>query len=190
MYYRKFSLSAFFLSATLSLCAQQLVWTRVAEGVWKTQIGEPEAFDLFKAGDIDPNLVAISSVGNTGFPVDEQSVVGGMVDGKANLRFPLEKSEQIFGFGLNFKTIGQRGRILELHVDHYGGKDNGRTHAPIPFYVSDRGYGVFINSARYIKVWAIITVSEKNGKWKGAISKGERGKPDGVGKVTWKFMGR
>jgi hypothetical protein len=43
---------------------------------------------------------------------------------------------------------------LELHVDHYGGKDNGRTHAPVPFYVSSNGYGVFINSARYLKVWA------------------------------------
>jgi alpha-D-xyloside xylohydrolase len=43
---------------------------------------------------------------------------------------------------------------LRLHVDHYGGKDNGRTHAPVPFYVSAKGYGVFINSARYIDVYA------------------------------------
>jgi hypothetical protein len=39
-------------------------------------------------------------------------------------------------------------------MDHYGGKDNGRTHAPTPFYVSSKGYGVFINSARYINVYA------------------------------------
>ncbi len=64
------------------------------------------------------------------------------------------KDEQIFGFGLNFKTVHQRGKILQLHVDHYGGTDNGRTHAPVPFYVSDRGYGVFINSARYLTVYA------------------------------------
>ncbi|MBN2665549.1 MAG: DUF5110 domain-containing protein, partial [Bacteroidales bacterium] len=31
---------------------------------------------------------------------------------------------------------------------------NGRTHAPVPFYVSDRGYGVFINSSRYLTVYA------------------------------------
>lgn len=44
--------------------------------------------------------------------------------------------------------------ILQLHVDHYGGRDNGRTHAPTPFYVSSKGYGVFVNSARYINVYA------------------------------------
>ncbi len=33
-------------------------------------------------------------------------------------------------------------------------RDNGRTHAPVPFYVSSKGYGVFINSARYINVYA------------------------------------
>ena len=43
---------------------------------------------------------------------------------------------------------------MQLHVDHYGGKDNGRTHAPVPFYVSSNGYGVFINSARYLDVYA------------------------------------
>lgn len=48
----------------------------------------------------------------------------------------------------------QRGKILNLHVDHYGGKDNGRTHAPVPFYVSSLGYGVFVNSARYLTVYA------------------------------------
>lgn len=31
-----------------------------------------------------------------------------------------------------------------MHVDHYGGKDNGRTHAPVPFYISSLGYGVLL----------------------------------------------
>ncbi|MEZ4902121.1 MAG: hypothetical protein R2822_10370 [Spirosomataceae bacterium] len=66
----------------------------------------------------------------------------------------MEKEEQIFGLGLNFQTVNQRGRILNLHVDHYGGKDNGRTHAPVPFYVSSKGYGVLIDVARYITVYA------------------------------------
>ena len=43
---------------------------------------------------------------------------------------------------------------MQLHVDHYGGEDNGRTHAPVPFYVSSRGYGVLIDAARYITVYA------------------------------------
>ena len=58
----------------------------------------------------------------------------------------------------------QRGRILRLHEDHYDGVDNGRSHAPIPFYVSSKGYGVFINSARYIDIWVGtgVRVDSKN----------------------------
>ena len=133
---------------------QGVEWTEVAEGVWKAKFGQPDAYDLFSAAGITPNVEAIRDIGGAAFPFEKDGVVTRTFDGKTSLRFPLEKNEQLFGFGLNFKTIHQRGRILELHVDHYGGKDTGRTHAPVPFYVSDRGYGVFINTARYVKVWA------------------------------------
>ena len=37
--------------------------------------------------------------------------------------------------------------------------------------------------------WREITVERtKDGKFKGHISKAEKGKPDTIGKVTWKFM--
>ena len=88
------------------------------------------------------------------FPLSQNDIAGTISDGKTFLRFPLEREEQLYGFGLNFQTVHQRGKILQLHMDHYGGKDNGRTHAPVPFYVSSKGYGVFINSARYINVYA------------------------------------
>jgi len=88
------------------------------------------------------------------FPVLGNEVVAAISDGKTSLRIPLVKGEQLYGFGLNFQTVHQRGKILNLHVDHYGGKDNGRTHAPVPFYVSSQGYGVLINSARYLTVYA------------------------------------
>ncbi len=45
----------------------------------------------------------------------------------------------------------RNGAAFQLHVDHWGGQP-GRTHAPVPFYVSTKGYGVFIDSARYINL--------------------------------------
>lgn len=49
-------------------------------------------------------------------------------------------------------------------MDHFGGKDNGRTHAPVPFYVSTKGYGVLIDVAQYITVYAGtgVRVDSKN----------------------------
>ncbi|MDP4291695.1 MAG: ABC transporter substrate-binding protein, partial [Bacteroidota bacterium] len=134
--------------------AQTVNWTEVAPGVWKTIVGNPESFNLLNAAGIQPNTEALRKLGTTPFPLSNADIAAEVSNGQTFLRFPLEREEQIFGFGLNFKTVYQRGRILELHVDHYGGVDNGRTHAPVPFYVSDKGYGVFVNSARYLKVWA------------------------------------
>jgi alpha-glucosidase (family GH31 glycosyl hydrolase) len=134
--------------------AQTSTWTEVAPGVWKTVVGSPDKLDLFNSAGIIPSLDALSKMGSEKFPVNENNIVTNVTNGKTSLRFPLAKDEQIFGFGLNFKTVHQRGKILQLHVDHYGGSDNGRTHAPVPFYVSDKGYGVFINSARYLTVYA------------------------------------
>ena len=137
----------------INCLAQTPKWEKVAPGVWKTSIGTPENYNLLKAAGSKPALEGLAKMTQSGFPLPQEKVTFQLKDGKVSLRFPLQKEEQIFGFGLNFQTIFQRGKVLELHVDHYGGKDNGRTHAPVPFYVSDRGYGVFINAARYIKVW-------------------------------------
>jgi alpha-glucosidase (family GH31 glycosyl hydrolase) len=142
------------LLLTSSLIAQPPTWTEVAAGVWKTVIGEPANLDLYKAAGIKPAIEALSKMGAAVFPLKETDINAEVIKDQTYIRFPLFKDEQIFGFGLNFKTVYQRGKILQLHVDHYGGTDNGRTHAPVPFYISDRGYGVFINSAKYIRVYA------------------------------------
>ncbi len=133
--------------------AQSIQWEEVAPGVWRGVVGQPENYDLLKASEAKPKLTALEAMEHAAFPLTSSKIEGVIIDGKTALRFPLEREEQIFGFGLNFKTVHQRGRILRLHVDHYGGEDNGRTHAPVPFYVSSKGYGVFINSARYMDVY-------------------------------------
>jgi alpha-glucosidase (family GH31 glycosyl hydrolase) len=142
--------------------AQISEWTEVAPGVWKRVAGIPDKLDLFNAAGIKPSIEALTKMGTAAFPLPAGDIVAEVVDGETYLRFPLEKDEQIFGFGLNFKTVHQRGKILQLHVDHYGGTDNGRTHAPVPFYVSDRGYGVFINSSRYLTVYSGTAVRKES----------------------------
>lgn len=129
-------------------------WSEVAPGVWKGVVGKPEAYNLLKAADARPNLPALQKLGRADFPLPKAEIVAQLNDGKTAIRFPLQRGEQLYGFGLNFQAVHQRGAILQLHVDHYGGIDNGRTHAPVPFYVSSDGYGVFINSARYLNVYA------------------------------------
>ncbi|MEP7258557.1 MAG: TIM-barrel domain-containing protein [Flavitalea sp.] len=128
-------------------------WSKKGAGVWTAKIGHPEKINFSTIGAVPPKWQAIKNMNEVSFPLDKADIEAVIMDGKTYLKFPLAKGEKIYGLGLNFKTVEQRGRIMRLHVDHYGGQDNGRTHAPVPFYVSSKGYGVFINSARYIDVW-------------------------------------
>ncbi len=137
-----------------STLAQAISWSEVSPGIWKGIVGVPEDYDLLKAAGAKPNNAALANMAKVIFPLAKDEISGKISDGKTYLSFPLDKQEQLFGFGLNFQTVYQRGRILRLHADHFSGRDDGRTHAPTPFYVSSNGYGVFINAARYITVYA------------------------------------
>lgn len=132
----------------------QIVWQQVEPGVWKGVVGTPESYSLLSVSGATTLKEGFTRLPEVALPALANEIVGAVQDGKTSLRIPLQKKEQLYGFGLNFQTVHQRGKILNLHTDHYGGKDNGRTHAPVPFYLSSLGYGVFINSARYLTVYA------------------------------------
>jgi len=131
---------------------QQPVWNLTYPGTYRAIIGESAAFNLLSVANREPRAEAIKALGDAPVPINLNEIKAEVVNGRTCLQFPLDREEQIYGFGLNFKTIAQRGRIFRLHVDHYGGEDNGRTHAPVPFFVSSKGYGVLVNAARYIDV--------------------------------------
>lgn len=128
-------------------------WEETFPGIWKATVNQPEDFNLLSVANKAPRTETLREKPELDFPVSKDEIKAFTKNGKTYLRFPLDKEEQIYGFGLNFNTVQQRGRILRLHMDHYGGDDNGRTHAPVPFYVSSKGYGVLINTARYIDVY-------------------------------------
>lgn len=128
-------------------------WNEIFPGVWESKVNQPEEFNLLSAANKPPRAESLNKKSELEFPISTNEIHSLTKNGKTYLRFPLEKEEQIYGFGLNFKTVQQRGKIMRLHMDHYGGKDDGRTHAPVPFYVSSKGYGVLINAARYIDVY-------------------------------------
>lgn len=132
----------------------QIEWKQMEPGVWKGVVGTPEDYSLLNVSGALPLKDGFHRLPKVELPALADKIVGTIQDGKTSLRIPLKKKEQLYGFGLNFQTVHQRGKILNLHVDHYGGKDNGRTHAPDPFYVSSAGYGILINSARYLTVYA------------------------------------
>ncbi len=137
-------------------------WTNISPGIWKTRAGDDPGPSLLTESAAIPRMQTLSLLPDTPFPVEKSEIRVRMEKGRAYIRFPLEDGEQLFGLGLNFKNVNQRGRVFRLHMDHYGGRDNGRTHAPVPFILSSKGYGIFIDTARYIDVYAGTGVTRES----------------------------
>ncbi len=129
-------------------------WVKISPGIWRIQAGTGKIQSLMTEAAAVPRMQSLSRLPDTTFPVAESEIKVRIEKARTCIRFPLDDEEQLFGLGLNFKNVNQRGRVFRLHMDHYGGRDNGRTHAPVPFILSSKGYGILVDSTRYIDVYA------------------------------------
>ncbi|MEN6357385.1 MAG: TIM-barrel domain-containing protein [Armatimonadota bacterium] len=59
------------------------------------------------------------------------------------------EDEHFFGFGLQFHSLDQRGKLRTIKTNADPPADSGNAHAPDPFFYSTRGYGLFLNSYGY-----------------------------------------
>ncbi len=85
------------------------------------------------------------------------------------LEFPLESDAQIYGLGLQLKQFNHRMRRMRLNPTADPVVANGDSHAPAPFFVTNKGYGMYFDTARIIEVYCGVV---KN-KASSAKSEGE-----------------
>jgi alpha-D-xyloside xylohydrolase len=65
------------------------------------------------------------------------------------LEFPCSSGENFFGLGLQLKKANLTGGKFTLRVNSDPVEATGDSHAPVPFFVSTKGYGIYIDTARY-----------------------------------------
>ena len=65
----------------------------------------------------------------------------------------LDEDEQVFGFGLQLKGFNHKGHRLKLAVNSDPVAYTGDSHAPVPFYVTNKGIGIYFDTARYAEVY-------------------------------------
>jgi len=124
-----------------------LDWVSVMPGIWRARIGSPEAFTPIASRRIPPvkdetgDLPKLASP-----PLGPPSAA---VDARGTTVFlSLGAGENLYGFGLQMLSFNQRGKKKTLRVNADPHMDTGDSHAPVPFYVSSRGYGIFVDTAR------------------------------------------
>ncbi len=64
-----------------------------------------------------------------------------------NAAFSLSPGEKIFGLGESFKGFNKRGQKVVLWTDDSNGVQNETMYKPIPFFMSSRGYGMFMHTS-------------------------------------------
>ena len=64
-----------------------------------------------------------------------------------NAAFTLSPNEKIVGCGESFSKLDKRGQKLVLWTDDANGIQNESMYKPIPFFMSSRGYGMFMHTS-------------------------------------------
>lgn len=62
----------------------------------------------------------------------------------------LPEDTNYYGFGLQQRGFNQKGNRLQIKTNADTRTNNGNSHAPVPFVVTDKGFGIYVDSARYV----------------------------------------
>lgn len=123
-------------------------WESIYPGVWRATLGAPESFSPVRSRLIPAKLDALSTLPSA--PACPLAPLVGSVGQRGTLlHLPLQPHEGIYGFGLQFFAVAQRGKKRIIRVNADPKADSGDSHAPVPFYVSTLGYGVLVDTARF-----------------------------------------
>lgn len=129
----------------------------VAPGIWRLHFGHPEAFTPthFRSAPMDAaGLAKLPPAGS--MPLNAADISFHVSRRGCSLLLPMSRQESVYGFGLSTRLFdmtqgksGQTGRRVFLEPTDSPENELGESHAPVPFYVSPAGYGVFVDTARF-----------------------------------------
>ncbi|MFQ9149477.1 MAG: TIM-barrel domain-containing protein [Eubacteriales bacterium] len=80
------------------------------------------------------------------------------------VEFPIDADTKIYGLGLQLKQFSHFGKKLRLAVNADPVSPNGDSNAPVPFFVTNKGYGMYFDTARYIEVYCGYEKVRSDGK--------------------------
>ncbi len=123
---------------------------KIANGVWRVHFGQPEKHTPVRLRETSvklEQLLELPCIGTPPFPITEIEMK--QTPRGIQIRLPLEAEEHIYGFGLQLHRVDQTGRKKVIRVNSDPVADTGDSHAPVPYYVSTAGYGVYVDTSRY-----------------------------------------
>lgn len=113
----------------------------ITENPWHVEIRDASGTLLTKTDHSEDNKTSFT-------PILPFSYVrrGADYSRSFNAVFTLSPNEQIYGCGETFMGFDKRGQKVVLWTDDANGVQNETMYKPVPFFLSSRGYGMFIHT--------------------------------------------
>ncbi|NQT93360.1 MAG: hypothetical protein HQ559_11415, partial [Lentisphaerae bacterium] len=83
-------------------------WKKVLAGVWRGTAGSGSSVSMLSVAGVKPRAEAIAKMGSGAMPFKGAAVGWRKTGDGLLLSFPLDRTEKIYGLGLNFETLDQR----------------------------------------------------------------------------------
>lgn len=114
----------------------------VSGGGWSLDAGQMRVTRAGQPGVVPPGAPEIARL---------EWLTDGQRARRVRIAFTSPADERFFGLGERFNALDQRGSVLDVRVyEQY--KDQGkRTYLPIPFLLSSAGYGLWVQSTRWMQ---------------------------------------
>lgn len=123
---------------------------KVAPGIWKVVYGSPEKHlpTELKEAPLTEALSKLKPVDSP--PFDLSGIQFRKAAGGVLAEMTVDSNERFYGFGMQTNSFEQRGMRREIRLNSKTTGNLGFGHASMPFYISSKGYGVLVNTSRYI----------------------------------------
>jgi alpha-glucosidase (family GH31 glycosyl hydrolase) len=112
-----------------------IVWEQIRQGVWEGHIRA----DASHSGNVPLSALSVERLhGDTA------------ATRRVRVTFDSPTDEAFYGFGERFNALDQRGEILDVRCFEEYKNQGKRTYIPMPWFVSSRGYGLYLETSRYV----------------------------------------
>jgi alpha-D-xyloside xylohydrolase len=122
---------------------------KLHNGIYKLTFGEPEKLTAMSFKRYETKAGELSRLSDKEMPFDAEDIEFKTVKSGCVLRIPLSEEEEIYGFGLQLKGFRHTGKKKHIRPNADPLSDSGDSHAPVPYYVSTKGYAILVDTARY-----------------------------------------
>ncbi|MCM1231981.1 MAG: DUF5110 domain-containing protein [Ruminococcus flavefaciens] len=125
----------------------------IGNGIWKIVVGEMEEWTPVSSRKSSPRQIGEDQREEISLPACIGKLDSKITGRGVQITLPMDSREDIYGFGLQFKSLNQAGRKRMIRVNSDPPADTGEGHAPVPFYISTAGYGLLVDTYRHVEFY-------------------------------------